>query len=279
MIELLNAPASVLIGFPTDVVICDPPYREWVHSKATSQSKGGGTRHRDLEFDHLTDQLREEIAAVVCRTARWSLIYSDVESTHLWRESVGMDRYVRTIPWIRWSMPNLTGTMPPQGWEAISVFHSKGKKHWNGRGDLVDVEHQDGTIYEDVPMLDGLRHLCLRGAGKHKAEKPLDQMLDLVSWFSDPDEVVCDLTAGSGATAMACKILGRSFVGTEYNPKHPEIYQRAQERLTSDLPERDKTRVERFCHSVMNDDSAMTEKSKARLALRLDDAQRAAQYL
>jgi hypothetical protein len=37
----------------------------------------------------------------------------------------------------------------------------------------------------------------------------------LVSDFTDPGELVCDPFAGSGTTAVACKRLGRSFIGWE----------------------------------------------------------------
>jgi site-specific DNA-methyltransferase (adenine-specific) len=53
----------------------------------------------------------------------------------------------------------------------------------------------------------------LRGEDKHKAEKPLDQALDLVEWFSDEGETVFDPFAGSGTIGLACRILGRSYLG------------------------------------------------------------------
>lgn len=273
MIELLCAPAEILKDYPHDVLICDPPFRDWVHKKATSQSKGGGTRHRDLGFDSLTPELREDIARIARNTKRWSLIYSDVETPHLWREAVGGEEwrgYVRTIPWIRWSMPNLTGTMPCQGFEVISVFHGSTKKHWNGPGDLVEIDPD-----YSYPDLDALRELALRGSEKHKCEKPLDQALKLVSWFSDPGEVVVDATFGYGTIALACKILDRHFVGTDISQHNVDT---AKARLEEPFP-RDKERIGRYIQSVLEDSSAMTDKSIARAKLRMADAQRAGAWL
>lgn len=273
-IELLNCLAEDLIGVTADVMICDPPYRPHVHSNAVSQSAKGGARKRDLGFGCLSDDLRQLIASFTgqLQVKRWSLIYSDVESLHDWRQScTGFgSQYIRVIPWVRWSMPQLTGTMPPQGWEAVNVFHnSKGKKHWNGRGNLLTLEHDPEIEAPDVV----LNHKCLRGEGKNKAEKPLDQLLDLVCWFSDPGETVIDLTAGRGTTAVACALLGRNFIGAEMREDECAL---AQERidlaLRGKLSDRDGERFLRWSESIFNEDtSSFTAPSQARAAKRTVD--------
>ena len=54
----------------------------------------------------------------------------------------------------------------------------------------------------------------------HPTQKPLSLMRDLLGDFSDPGELVCDPFAGSGTTAVACKELGRRFVGWEIDPSY-----------------------------------------------------------
>ncbi len=188
------------------MLITDPPYSAHVHKNATSQSVGGGARHRDLAFDCLSPELRLWVAQLAAKVARWSVIFSDIEGAHLWREDLAKAgaTYIRTIPWVRWSMPQLSGDRPPQGCELLILAHgkSKGRKHWNGPGSLTH-----------------LAHTCLRGEGKHKCEKPLDMMLDLVSWFSDAGETVLDPLCGSGTTGAAAIALGRKFHGAELDPK------------------------------------------------------------
>ena len=66
-------------------------------------------------------------------------------------------------------------------------------------------------------------HACLRGREKHKAEKPLDQSLDLVSMFTEPGEIVFDPCAGRAGLGLACRILGRQYVGCELDGDHWEI--------------------------------------------------------
>lgn len=199
-----------------DVQIADLPYREHVHANATSQSKKRGTRKRDLGFESLTNQLRERAALWSSYVKRWTIFYSDVEDSHLLREAAEENgtEYIRTMPWVRWSMPQLSGDRPPQGFEHILCLHVKGKKHWNGPGNLTHFEHR-----------------ALRGEEKHKCEKPLDQALDIVSFFSDPGEWVFDPCAGRGTIGVACRLLGRNYAGFEINPEWAD---KGQRRLLGD---------------------------------------------
>lgn len=256
-IEVLNIDCKEMIPYAHqfDVMITDPPYSAHVHASATSQSKGRGTRHRDLGFDHLSDELRAAVHACASAVQRWSIVYSDVESAHKLRDMGG---YVRTMAWVRWSMPQLSGDRPPQGFEEVLVFwgQQKGPKSWNGPGNLTHLDH-----------------LAFRGEGKHKAEKPLDQMLDLVSWFTNPGDVVLDLFAGSGTTALACSLLGRSCVTTELSP---EWCQSARDRIHgSRVSERDLTRVKRWLECDREPISALKEgPSVLRAQKRAEDKQR-----
>jgi hypothetical protein len=253
-----------------DVYITDPPYSKHVHTNAVSQSEGGGTRERDFGFGYLTPRLRRHVGLVAASVKRWSVIYSDVESSTWLRiscEAAGAG-YVRTIPWVRWSMPQMTGTMPPQGFEQLLCFYGKPRKgpdgkrrtgkDWNGPGSLTGLPHE---------LPNDLDHTCLRGDTKHKAEKPLDQALDLISWFSRPGETVLDTFAGSGVFGLACALLGRTYVGFEFDP---EWAARGQQReQIANLTEADLGRIKRWLETP--DDSAMTPKSLERKALRDQD--------
>jgi hypothetical protein len=158
-----------------------------------------------MGFNHLSESLREYLAITIANANRWSVVYSDLESIGTWVDAVTFQgaTYIRTVPWVRWSMPQLSGDRPPQGAEAIIIFYGngKGRKHWNGPGNLTHCNHK-----------------CMRGEHKHKAEKPLDQALDLVQWFSDPGEIIYDPCAGSGTIGLAALMLGRAYVGIEIDP-------------------------------------------------------------
>jgi len=208
----------------------DPPYLEHVHERMTScAAQGGGrkgVRHRDAGFDHISEDLRAYVARAALASERWSLVYTDVQGNAGWELALGgytknnlKPRHIRTVPltfeqehwtgetdggpigtlpWIRWSMPQLSGDRPPSGAELLVCTHAPGKLSWRGPGNLTEI-----------------RHKCLRGVGKHPTEKPLDQALDLVSWFSDPGDLIYDPCAGGFTLGVACYLLGRSYLGCE----------------------------------------------------------------
>ena len=281
--------------FTADIMLVDPPYREHVHKNATSQDQhnGGGVRHNDLGFASLTEELRTWICQLAARVKRWSIIYTDIESVSDWKRDLELAgaTYIRTMPWVRWSSPQLSGDRSPQGFECLVVAHgsAKGRKHWNGAGNLTHLAHAledwsgvdellsqaaDGDTY----ALTHLRHLVMRGAEKHKTQKPLDQLLDLVSWFSDPGETIVDPCAGSGTTGLAAKILGRNFVGCELNS---EWWEKGNARINScnvgDLPgslsERDSERFLRWVATTEKEklDSVSRKQNTERVRKRLAD--------
>jgi len=64
---------------------------------------------------------------------------------------------------------------------------------------------------------------CSRFPRLHETQKPISLMEELTRDFTDPGELVCDPFAGSGTTGVACKHLGRRFVGWERDPKYYAI--------------------------------------------------------
>lgn len=225
-----------------DATVCDPPYSPHVHSAAVSNNPGGvetGTVSRDFGFAALDDHLLGVLLGIASLTRRWSVFFSDIESVGArWQPALGA-AYVRAVPWVRWSQPQKSGDRPGSGCELIVVAHPPGPKQWNGPGSLTCFDSEgEGTW---VPPFG---EKCLRGAEKYSAEKPLDLMLSLVSYFSRPGEFVVDPTAGVGTTGLACLLLGRKFIGAE---RRPEVRYVAEDRLArAELADRDRDRAERW---------------------------------
>jgi len=267
MIEIIHGDATEFdfAHGAIQAMITDPPYSDHVHANITTSCAAEGIRgykRQTLYFAALTSDLRAYIARAAALVAGWSVIYSDHESSHLWRESldagaayirsvlvdVEQEGYVDVLPWERWSQPQKSGDRPTQGFEVLTLAWgiARGRKVWNGPGSMT-----------------ALRHKALRGShgasvNKHRTEKPLDQALDLVSWFSNAPHLpwtersqpaqdgalpVFDPCAGSGTTAQACRLLGRAFVGFELDA---EWAAKAQARVTAPLSDRDRERAERW---------------------------------
>jgi hypothetical protein len=241
------------------VMICDPPYSPHVHAAMTSAvGTQVGVRTRDAGFGALTDDLRDHIARLGA-ACRWSVVFSDWEGLGAWREAFNAQpnyRYVRVVPWIRWSMPQLSGDRPPSGSEAIVIAGTAGTLRWSGPGNLTHFDE-----------------LCERGADKHPTAKPLDLMLRLVEYFSEPGELIVDPVCGRGTTVLAAKILGRGGLGID-NGEIAGEPERARARLEAPLSERDAERLARYrarTHDGVADAErrkALCDKSKARAAAR-----------
>jgi len=240
----LHAAMPTLLAAPIASVITDPPYADRVHDRATSNGTAGvGPVNRDLGFAALDGTMMADIARLIGHASRWSTVFSDLESAHLWRQAVERDvrsrafdepkltrvDYIRSVPWVRWSQPQLSGDRPPSGAEMITMWHASGRKHWSGPGSLTAFDQKS-----------------LRGRDKYSCEKPLDLMLSLVSWFSDVGDLVCDPCAGSGTTGLACRLLGRDCIMIERDAAACEL---AHTRCESPLTERDQTRVARWVES------------------------------
>lgn len=210
-----------------DVTISDPPYSEhthekqWVGAALTEQgAKRVKTSHVGLTFACITEDQARAVAVQLARTTRrWSLIFTDLEGIALWKSCVlasGLD-YIRTCIWDKVDgAPQFTGDRPAAGAEAIVVAHAAGKKRWNGGGRRNVFRYEVNGERGDKP---------------HPTTKPLPLMRELVSLFSDPGELVLDPFAGSGTTGVACRQLGRRFLGWELNADYHAI---AARRLRGD---------------------------------------------
>ena len=59
--------------------------------------------------------------------------------------------------------------------------------------------------------------------GYHPTQKPVLLLEDLIKTFSNENDLVVDLTMGSGSTGVACKNTNRDFIGIEMNDEYFKI--------------------------------------------------------
>ena len=69
--------------------------------------------------------------------------------------------------------------------------------------------------------------------GHHPTQKPVLLLEDLIKTFSNENDLVVDLTMGSGSTGVACKSTNRNFIGIE---KDENYFNTAQERIKGTKP-------------------------------------------
>ena len=67
---------------------------------------------------------------------------------------------------------------------------------------------------------------------EHPCPKPLDLWKWLILHYSEPNSIVLDPFLGSGTTAVACKELGRRFIGIEISEAYCKI---AKKRLSQEM--------------------------------------------
>jgi len=206
-----------------DVCITDPPYEAEAHTKGRRIRRCGDggdgpfMNYEEINFHPITEAQRTACGLLLGNLVkRWVLVFCQVEASHLWRDALergGLD-YVRTMVWTKPdAQPQYTGDRPGVGYESIVVAHRSGKKRWNGGGRVGVFSHT--------------RERGPGGTGApHPTTKPLPLMRELVELFSEPGEVVLDPFAGSGSTGVACRELGRSFVGWEIDPTYAAIARR-----------------------------------------------------
>lgn len=225
-----------------DHVITDPPYSDYVHSKSrrggsdAPPKDGSGravassfSRVKEFGFDAMDPETRAIVAFQLGRlVSRWSLVFSDVESTGNWRYVMVNDgglEYVRTGVWIKeGATPQFTGDRPASGFEAVTICHPAGRKRWNGGGLHAVWTH---------PIVLNRSHDDPR---LHTTQKPEPLMRELVSLFTDSGDLILDPFAGSGTTAVAAKKLGRRCILIERQEQYCEVI--ATRIAATDLDER-----------------------------------------
>jgi len=70
---------------------------------------------------------------------------------------------------------------------------------------------------------------------KHPTPKTVKGMKHIVEGFTNETDVILDPFMGSGTTGVACKELGRNFIGIEIEPKYFEIAKRRINQTTENL--------------------------------------------
>lgn len=180
----------------------DPPYDAKTHANAHKRDLAGeimnGTRAMSFQ------PIDPAHVVPLARPQRWALAFCSLEMIGAYRDAAGAERWTRSGVWDRLDSgtPQITGDRPAQGAEGIAIWHSDvERRRWNGGGRRAVWRY---------PIVRGDERV-------HETQKPVALMRALVLDFTDPDELIVDLFAGSGTTGVAAKICGRRAILVEEN--------------------------------------------------------------
>jgi hypothetical protein len=113
----------------------------------------------------------------------------------------------------------IMGRGMPYAWSPI-VFKIKEKKSWLGRGRNWFISNTANM--KETPKKIG-----------HPTPKPKDVCKYIIGQFNS--KIVLDPFLGSGTTGVACKELGRNFIGIEIEPKYYNIAKTRINQATTDM--------------------------------------------
>jgi site-specific DNA-methyltransferase (adenine-specific) len=123
-------------------------------------------------------------------------------------------------------------TYNPQGLIKVDKRWSRPKKYENGHKLKRESHKLERVIeFENYPtnILD-YPNSSNKERGLHPTQKPVALMEHLIKTYTEKRDVVLDFTMGSGTTGVACKNLGRKFIGIELDETYFSI---ASERIAA----------------------------------------------
>ena len=103
------------------------------------------------------------------------------------------------------------------------IILSKDPKNYNFYDTSKKCSNVIEGINQDIPQYNGSKP---GNHDEHPTQKPVNLMKHLIKIHSKPHDTILDPFLGSGTTAVACKELGRNFIGIEISEKYCQIAER-----------------------------------------------------
>lgn len=206
-----------------DMVMCDPPY-------GTTACKWDSIIPLEPMWEQLKRLIKPNGAIVMTASQPFTsvLVMSNIK---MWRYELVWDKQ-------RGSDFLNANRKPLNSHENAQVFYKKlptyNKQPWYAKpykktknGSLSDCYGDRGTALSESK--DGKRHplsiisIPRDGTRLHPTQKPVALMEYLIKTYTNEGETVLDFTMGSGTTGVACRNLGRDFIGIEKDAEYFEI--------------------------------------------------------
>lgn len=118
---------------------------------------------------------------------------------HMWGE---IEKWKSIAPWIKMNAMNNGEISYLRKWEPI-IFYGKTDKRRD-----TDIFDFNWEVEKDI------EHTCI---------KPISMIVDIVTTFSERDDIVIDFFMGSGSTLVACQRANRVCYGMELDPFYVDV--------------------------------------------------------
>ncbi len=177
-----------------DLILTDPPYGIG-EAKGKNKSRGKATKAKDYGTHDWDDEIpSKQIFDEMFRISKNQIIFGGNYFIE----------YLSNSPcWIVWDKDN-TGDFADceLAWTSFTSATRLKKHRWNGmlQEDMSNKEYRF-----------------------HPTQKPLPLFKWILNNYSKTGEIVYDPFLGSGTTALACKDLGRRFIGSEISKEYCAI--------------------------------------------------------
>jgi site-specific DNA-methyltransferase (adenine-specific) len=199
-------------------VITDPPYTEHVqgnmqtvHTVHKRNQTGKISGKVTADFAHAEGSEGAILASIAHVASRWTVIHCALEQLAAWGQRSGApDAWIRSAVYVKIRCtPQLTADRPGSAAEGIALRHADATKlRWNNGG--------RGNLFVSMPEN--------RKDTGHDTAKPITLMLQILQAFTDPNDLIIDPFAGTGATLIAAEILGRKCIAIELDPQYAERF-------------------------------------------------------
>ena len=232
-----------------DCIWTDPPYLlsndgvTCVAGKRVTVNKGEWDRSQGFELDH---EFNRTWLAECHRALKPSGTIWVTGTLHVYL-SVGMAMLqlgFRILNDITWEKPN-----PPPNLGCRCFTHSTETILWatkaqKGSRDRYTFNYQEMREENGGKQMKTVWQIPAAGKeektlGKHPTQKPLALIERCIRASTNPGDLVVDPFAGSGATAVACRRLGRNFVVCERDQEYVDLIRKRLSAEAGGVPELD----------------------------------------
>ena len=192
-----------------DLVVTDPPY------EVITGGRNGGVKGKPSGILTENKQLMKSIPKADLWLSECFRVMKDGTHIYIMTNTLNLTNYLNIINSVGFKLHNLLvwnkNNTTPNRWYMKNceyvIFARKGFAKSINNPSSQTVHNFDNII----------------GNKKHPTEKPVDLMKLYVENSSQVGDTVLDPFMGSGSTGVACKELGRNFIGVELDKHYFDI--------------------------------------------------------